>query len=169
MSLRILGLDPGLRSTGWGIIEMEGNRLIHIAHGMIQVPSTDPIAQRLYKIHHSLMDVFTTYAPHEMALEETFVNKNPGSSLKLGYARGVILMTAGSQGIDVFEYAATTIKKSVVGSGHAPKEQVEAMVKMLLPASKSASKDAADALAIAICHGHNRDHVLRLQELSLDK
>ncbi len=156
--VRILGLDPGLRHTGWGIVQIKGNSLSHIAHGVVDTSSDLDLAQRLTHLHKGLHEVISAYAPDEAAVEETFVNKNPTSTLKLGMARGVVLLAPAALGVSVFEYSANKVKKSVVGVGHADKDQVLMMVKMLLPALNSISMraDAADALAVAICHSHHR-------------
>ena len=155
--MRLIGLDPGLRHTGWGVIEVSGNRLRFVAAGDV---STDPkadLARRLVALHEGLRAVIEQYAPEEAAVEETFVNKNPTSTLKLGLARGVALLTPALFGLKVAEYPANLVKKSVVGAGHAAKEQVQMMVRVLLPAAGVAdSADAADALAVAICHAHHR-------------
>lgn len=153
---RILGLDPGLRHTGWGVIESQGNRLIHVAHGVVDVPQLDATADRLVILFRGLENVVKTYTPQEAAVEETFVNKNPSSTLKLGLARGVVLMAPALWGLSVAEYAANRVKKSVVGVGHADKNQVAHMVQILLPAAGLVKLDAADALAVAICHAHYR-------------
>lgn len=152
--MRIIGIDPGLQRTGWGIIDIEGNRLIHISHGVAATDPKAPTAERLKKIFDELMQMMTLWQPAEAAIEETFVNKNPASSLKLGLARGVAFLAPAKFGIPVAEYAANLVKKSVVGAGHAEKEQVQAMIKVLLPGVE-ASSDAADALAVAICHAHH--------------
>jgi crossover junction endodeoxyribonuclease RuvC len=149
-----LGIDPGLRTTGWGVIDQQGSRLRHIAHGVVKSSSEDDLAQRLVQLHDGLTLVLREWQPNACAVEETFVNKNPGSTLKLGQARGVALLVPALLGVPVFEYAPNHIKKAVVGVGHADKAQVHAMVSRLLPGAKSASSDAADALAVAICHAH---------------
>lgn len=154
--IRILGLDPGLRFTGWGIIESHGSSLKHIAHGIVKVNPDQSMAERLSTLYNQLATLLTEYKPHEAAVEETFVNKNPASALKLGTARGVILLAPANQGLPVAEYSANKIKKSVVGAGHADKSQVEMMIRTLLPTCGDATKDAADALAVAICHAHHR-------------
>lgn len=155
--MRLLGLDPGLRHTGWGIVEAEGNRLRHVADGSIDPDPSLDLAARLVRLHDGLAEVIARYRPAEAAVEETFVNKNPTSTLKLGLARGVVLLTPALFNLKVAEYPANLIKKSVVGAGHAAKEQVQMMVRVLLPASGDAdSADAADALAVAICHAHHR-------------
>jgi len=156
--VRILGLDPGLRHTGWGIIEIKGNCLSHVAHGVVDTPSDLELAQRLTHLYKGLSEIISAYTPDEAAVEETFVNKNPTSTLKLGMARGVVLLAPSALRVSVFEYSANKVKKSVVGVGHADKEQVLMMVKMLLPVLNSTimRADAADALAVAICHSHHR-------------
>lgn len=155
-AVRILGLDPGLRNTGWGIIDVQGNRLSYLAHGVVRSDSKDDLAPRLYQLYQGLLKIIETYSPHEAAVEETFVNKNPASTLKLGMARGIVLLAPAQAGLMVGEYAANRVKKSVVGVGHADKNQVALMVQRLLPASGVVSADAADALAVAICHAHYR-------------
>jgi crossover junction endodeoxyribonuclease RuvC len=154
-AVRILGIDPGLNRTGWGIIESEGNRLRHIAHGVVGSDPDDALSIRLSSIYSELAKIIVTWAPEEAAVEEVFVNKNPGSTLKLGMARGVCLLAPAMTGLKVAEYAANLVKKSVVGTGHADKTQVAMMVGVLLPGTK-AKADAADALAVAICHAHHR-------------
>jgi len=151
---RILGLDPGLRLTGWGIIEATGNHLRYIAHGVAKTDDQADLATRLQQIYQELRRVIECYAPDAAAVEEVFVNKNPASTLKLGMARGVVLLAPAESNLPVAEYSANRVKKSVVGSGHADKMQVESMVKLLLPDAREATKDAADALAVAICHAH---------------
>lgn len=152
--MRIIGIDPGLQRTGWGIIDVQGNKLTHISHGVIATDSKAPTPERLKKIFDELTQMITLWQPDEAAIEETFVNKNPASSLKLGLARGVAMVAPAKAGINVAEYPANLVKKSVVGAGHAEKEQVQAMIKILLPGVE-ASSDAADALAVAICHAHH--------------
>jgi crossover junction endodeoxyribonuclease RuvC len=152
--MRLLGLDPGLQHTGWGVIEAEGTRLIFVAAGTVNSTPTISLAERLVQIHDGLREVIDQYQPAEAAVEETFVNKNPVSTLKLGVARGVVLLTPALFGLKVAEYPANLIKKSVVGAGHAAKEQVQMMVRVLLPAANAETADAADALAVAICHSH---------------
>lgn len=153
--MRVLGLDPGLRVTGWGIVDSEGSRLRHVANGRVTSDEARSLAERLVQLHDGLAAVLDQYAPDAAAVEETFVNKNPASTLKLGVARGVVLLVPARAGIPVAEYAANAIKKSVVGVGHAAKEQVQMMVQRLLPGAVFASADAADALAVAICHVHH--------------
>ena len=152
--MRLLGLDPGLRHTGWGVIDTTGNRLVHVADGVVNVRAGQPLAERLSDLFRALNEVLTRYAPDAAAVEETFVNKNPASTLKLGVARGVVLLAPAERGIPVFEYATNLVKKSVVGVGHADKTQVQMMVKRLLPGATSGA-DACDALAVAICHIHH--------------
>ena len=153
--MRLIGFDPGLRHTGWGVIETAGNRLAHVADGVVHAPKREVLAERLVELFRQLNAVLDEYRPEAAAVEETFVNKNPASTLKLGVARGVVLLAPAARGIPVFEYSANLIKKSVVGVGHAEKAQVEMMVKRLLPAALLATPDAADALAVAICHAHH--------------
>ena len=153
--IRMLGIDPGLRSTGWGVIDVDGNRLIHVAHGVVASDRTASLAVRLTQLHEGLCAVVEQYRPRSAAVEETFVNKNPKSTLALGQARGVVMLAPALAGLEVSEYAANLIKKSVVGSGHADKRQVAAMVHRLLPGCLTESSDAADALAVAICHAHH--------------
>ena len=150
--MRLIGFDPGLRHTGWGVIETEGNRLRYVADGTVRPDPGQDMAQRLRGIHEGLAAVLARYRPDEAAVEETFVNVNPESTLKLGQARGVVLLAPALLGIPVFEYAPNRIKKAVVGAGHAAKEQVQFMVARLLPGCDFSSADAADALAVAICH-----------------
>jgi len=153
---RIIGIDPGLRRCGWGIIESTGNRLAFIAAGTLTPPVSGPLAERLVALHQGLVEVISRFSPDEAAVEETFVNQGARSALILGQARGVALMTPALAGLPVNEYAANLIKKSVVGTGHADKNQVQLMVKTLLPQADFKGADAADALAIAICHAHHR-------------
>ncbi|MCD6034883.1 MAG: crossover junction endodeoxyribonuclease RuvC [Rickettsiales bacterium] len=159
--MRILGLDPGLRHTGWGVIISEGSRLIHVASGTISPPSsTDlPLAKRLVPLYEQLQAVIALHRPDVAAVEETFVNDNAQTSLKLGHARGTVLLAAALAGLEVHEYAPRLVKKAVVGVGKAEKQQVAMMVKCLLPSSSPDSPDAADALAVAICHSsHSAFH-----------
>ena len=151
----LLGLDPGLASTGWGIIAVDGNRLTHVANGQIKSDTSAALAARLLALDSALTDIMLEYRPGAAAVEEVFVNVNPQSTLKLGQARGICLLNAARAGIDVGEYAARLVKKSVVGTGGASKEQVHAMVARLLPGAVIAGPDAADALAVAITHAHH--------------
>lgn len=155
--IRVLGLDPGLQTTGWGILDINGTALHHIAHGHLTTQATLSLSQRLSALYTQLCTVIQTYSPHEAAVEETFVNKNPASTLKLGMARGVILLAPAHEGLSVYEYSANRVKKALVGAGHADKTQVAMMVRTLLPTAGPVVKDAADALAIAICHAHSRE------------
>jgi crossover junction endodeoxyribonuclease RuvC len=154
--VRILGLDPGLRRTGWGMILCEGSRLGFIACGTIRSDDAGSLATRLTQIHAGLSRTLADQAPDEVAVEETFVSRDAQASLKLGHARAVALLVPALAGLPVAEYAANLVKKSVVGSGHADKRQIHAMVRVLLPKCDPASDDAADALAIAITHAHHR-------------
>ena len=155
-SVRVLGLDPGLRFMGWGVIESAGNRLTHIADGVIATDSAESVPLRLKALHDALAALLAEYRPDEAAVEETYVNRNGSATLKLGYARGVALLAPALVGIPVAEYAAKTVKMAVVGTGSADKDQVTAMVRRLLPSALVKRADAADALAVAICHAHHR-------------
>lgn len=163
--MRLIGLDPGLRHTGWGVIEASGNRLSHIADGVVHARVNLSLAERLSEIFCQLNDVLDRYAPEAAAVEETFVNKNPSSTLRLGMARGVVLLAPAERGLPVFEYSTNLVKKSIVGVGHADKAQVQMMVRRLLPGA-DAGEDASDALAVAICHAHHAAtrHVVALAE-----
>ena len=152
---KLLGLDPGLGTTGWGIIHADGNRLSHIANGQLKTDASAPLPERLADLARQLETLIAEHAPEAAAVEEVFVNKNPQSTLKLGQARGVALMCAARAGIAVGEYAPSLVKKAVVGTGSAEKAQVHAMVSRLLPGAKIAGPDAADALAVAITHAHH--------------
>ena len=160
-AIRILGVDPGLSATGWGFIEVSGSRLAFRACGSIVSKPDTPLAQRLAHIHRDLAALIGEHAPDEGAVEETFVNRDPRSALKLGQARGVALAALALAGLSVWEYAANLVKKTVVGVGHAEKPQVAMMVKMLLPAADARTADASDALAVAICHAQHRNARLR--------
>ena len=153
--MRLLGLDPGLRHTGWGVIDVAGNRLSHVADGVAHAATALPLADRLVALFRQVNEVLERYRPDGAAVEETFVNKNPASTLKLGVARGVVLLAPAERGLPVAEYSANMVKKAVVGAGHAEKEQVQMMVRRLLPGCTIAAPDAADALAVAICHAHH--------------
>ena len=150
----ILGIDPGLQKTGWGIIEKHGNRLSYLKSGLIKTDPATALPHRLATLHEGLADVIKEWHPDTAAIEETFVNKNPASALKLGQARGVLLAVPPLYGLECAEYSANKIKKSIVGTGHAAKEQIGMMVKTLLPACGKLSEDEADALAVAITHAH---------------
>ena len=160
--MRLIGLDPGLRLTGWGVIDVEGNRLRHVAHGVVKVAADQTLAERLNDLFECIAGVIKTHRPLEAAVEETFVNVNPGSTLKLGQARGVVMLAPAQHGLPVFEYAANLVKKSVTGAGHADKRQIAMMVGRLLP-GVDATADAADALAVAICHAHHRATAKRIE------
>jgi crossover junction endodeoxyribonuclease RuvC len=151
----ILGLDPGLGTTGWGVIRVEGNRLAHVANGRIATGAKLDLGARLVALDDALTSLLADYRPEAAAVEEVFVNKNPQSTLKLGQARGVVLLGAAKAGLSVGEYAPTLVKKAVVGTGTAEKAQVHAMVARLLPGVTIDGPDAADALAVAICHAHH--------------
>jgi crossover junction endodeoxyribonuclease RuvC len=153
---RIIGIDPGLRHTGWGIIEVEGNRLSYVADGAVHSVNEDDLAVRLLQIHQQILAVLDEFKPDEAAIEETFVNKDARATLKLGQARGVVMLAPVLRKIGVAEYAPNVIKKTVVGNGHAEKDQVKHMVKLLLPKAVLNTADSVDALAIAICHAHHR-------------
>jgi crossover junction endodeoxyribonuclease RuvC len=155
-AVRILGIDPGLRATGWGLVACEGLRLRYLASGTFRTAATGSMADRLCRLADALDALMAEQRPDEAAVEETFVNTNPRSALRLGQARGICLLAPARHGVPVAEYAANKIKKSVVGAGHADKSQVAAMVARLLPGSQADSADAADALAIAICHAAHR-------------
>ena len=154
--IRLLGIDPGLRFTGWGLIDVDGNRLKHIADGVIATDNVDAVPTRLKILHDGLMALLELHRPAEAAVEETYVNRNGSATLKLGYARGVALLTPALAGVKVTEYAAKTVKMAVVGNGGAEKDQVAMMVRRLLPGAAIRRSDAADALAVAICHAHHR-------------
>lgn len=150
----ILGLDPSLTCTGWGVVAKSGNRLSHVANGQIRTDAGATLAERLVTLDRELADVILAHRPDQAAVEEVFVNQNPQSTLKLGQARGVALLAAARAGLPVAEYATRLVKKAIVGTGGADKAQVQAMLKVLLPGAKVAGADAADALAVAIAHAH---------------
>ncbi len=158
-TVRILGIDPGLRRTGWGLIESSGSRLSFIAAGTIRPREDDPLPNRLADLFAGLCHTIETWTPTEAAVEQTFVNKDARATLKLGQARGIALLAPARAGIFIAEYAPNAVKKSVVGSGHADKAQIRAMLRILLPRATPDSDDAADALAIAITHAHHRGAV----------
>ena len=153
--MRVLGLDPGLRHTGWGVIDVAGNRLTHVADGVVHAATDQPLAIRLVLLFRQIISVLERFDPDEAAVEETFVNRNPASTLKLGVARGVVLLAPAERGLPVDEYSANLVKKAVVGAGHAEKTQVQLMVRRLLPDCDGTAPDAADALAVAICHANH--------------
>jgi crossover junction endodeoxyribonuclease RuvC len=154
--VRLLGLDPGLRFTGWGLIEADGNRLRHFADGVIPTDAETSVPERLRALHDALAALLAKHQPDEAAIEESYVNRNGTTTLKLGYARGVALLAPALAGIPVTEYAAKSVKLAVVGTGGADKVQVQMMVRRLLPGAVIRRADAADALAVAICHAHHR-------------
>ncbi|MBW4021814.1 MAG: crossover junction endodeoxyribonuclease RuvC [Proteobacteria bacterium] len=155
--IRIIGIDPGLRITGWGVVEAEGNRLRHVADGIVMTDSESDVPSRLRVLHEALTALIAAYDPQEAAVEETYVNANATATLKLGYARGIALLAPALAGLTVAEYGAKTVKLSVVGTGGADKVQVGLMVRRLLPGAILKRADAADALAVAICHAHHRN------------
>src|SRR5580658_5306903 len=155
-AIRFLGLDPGLRRTGWGVVSADGSRLAHVAHGVIAAPETAPLSERLLVIHQAVCAVIARWAPDEAAIEETFVTANGSSTLKLGHARAAAMLAPAAAGLPVAEYAAKVVKKALVGTGAADKGQVAFMVARLLPTSGAPTADAADALAVAICHASSR-------------
>ena len=162
MSVRILGIDPGLRNTGWGLITQDGSKLSFIACGTIKSDEKKSLAERLKQLHDGLSEIVASYTPDEAAVEETFVNKDARATLKLGHARGIALLVPALVGLTVAEYAPNLIKKTIVGSGHADKDQIHMMVKVLLPKSDAKTPDAADALAIALTHAQHRGLAQRL-------
>ena len=158
--IRILGIDPGLRRTGWGLIEADGNRLIFVACGSVESSERADLGVRLVAIHDGLARVIEEFRPHEAAVEATFVNASGSATLKLGQARGIAMLVPARAGLAVAEYAPNVIKKTVVGAGHGEKAQVRMMIGVLLPKADPQSEDAADALAIAVCHAHHRTSVM---------
>ena len=160
---RLIGLDPGLRFTGWGVVDMCGTKLTHIANGSVRSNAKDSLATRLLQLEQGLAEVFEAYSPHYAAVEQTFVNRDGAATLKLGHARAVCLLEPARRGITVAEYAPNFIKRSVTGSGHADKNQINMMVSMLLPTAKIANEHAADALAIAITLAHAGDFGGKMQ------
>ena len=157
--IRLLGIDPGLRFTGWGVIDVKDNRLFHVENGVISTDSTTSVPERQEKLYKELQTIITRLTPTEAAVEETYVNRNGSSTLKLGYARGIALLAPAMAGLTVSEYGALAIKKAVVGTGSASKIQVQTMVHHLLPGITITRSDASDALALAICHAHYRTSV----------
>jgi crossover junction endodeoxyribonuclease RuvC len=158
---RILGIDPGSRITGYGVIEMDGNHAKHLAHGIIRLQSTD-ISEKLQLLFRSLTAIIQEHQPHEVSIEKVFLHKNADSALKLGQARGCAITACAELELPVYEYTATQIKQATVGKGHAAKEQVQHMIKILLCLNSIPQVDAADGLAIALCHGHSREGLLRM-------
>jgi len=162
-AIRILGIDPGLRRTGWGLVEVRGNALSFVASGTIRAPLDGEMAHRLVALHAGLTEIVGGFAPDEAAVEQTFVNKDAAGTLKLGQARGIALLVPALAGISVAEYSPNSVKKTIVGTGHAAKDQIRMMVRVLLPKADFDSDDAADALAVAICHIHHRGAAVRLK------
>ncbi len=160
--MRLLGLDPGLRVTGWGVIDVDDNRLRHVADGVVKTDTRTPIGERLCQLDRGLFEIIDRFRPDEAAVEEAFVNRNAVSTLKLGQARGVVLLVPSRAGLPVAEYLPNLVKKTVVGTGHATKDQVQMMVRTLLPGASRGTPDAADALAVAICHAHHRETARRV-------
>ena len=159
-AIRILGIDPGLRRTGWGLIAAEGNRLIYLACGSVETNERMPLAERLVAIHDGLTRIVDEFRPDEAAVEATFVNRDATATLKLGQARGIALLVPAKAGVSVAEYAPNLVKKTIVGAGHAEKAQIRLMIGVLLPKAAPQSEDAADALAIAVTHAHHRQSVI---------
>jgi crossover junction endodeoxyribonuclease RuvC len=158
--IRILGIDPGLRRTGWGVIDVVGNRLIHVACGSVITNDKADVATRLVAIHDGLVRVVEEFQPEEAAVEATFVNKDASATLKLGQARGIALLVPARAGLAVSEYAPNLVKKTIVGAGHGEKAQIRMMIGVLLPKADPQTEDAADALAIAVTHAHHRQSIL---------
>ncbi len=158
--IRILGIDPGLRRTGWGVIDVDGNRLIHVACGSVITDDKADVATRLVVIHEGLVRVVEQFQPEEAAVEATFVNKDASATLKLGQARGIALLVPARAGLAVSEYAPNLVKKTIVGAGHGEKAQIRMMIGVLLPKADPQTEDAADALAIAVTHAHHRQSIL---------
>lgn len=155
-AIRILGIDPGLRRTGWGVVACEGNRLAYVACGSVETDAKAPLAERLMVIHRSLTQIVAEMRPDEAAVEATFVNRDAAATLKLGQARGIAMVVPALAGLPVAEYAPNLIKKTIVGAGHGEKQQIRMMIGVLLPRADPQSEDAADALAIAVTHAHHR-------------
>jgi crossover junction endodeoxyribonuclease RuvC len=158
--IRILGIDPGLRRTGWGMIDVDGNRLLFVACGSVDTDAQGALAERLVAIHDGLARVVEEFRPDEAAVEATFVNRDASATLKLGQARGVALLIPARAGVKVAEYAPNLVKKTIVGAGHGEKAQIRMMIGVLLPKADPATHDAADALAIAVCHAHHRQSAI---------
>ena len=158
--IRILGIDPGLRRTGWGVIGCAGNRLMYVACGSVETDSKASLAERLVAIHDGLVRIVEQFRPDEAAVEQTFVNRDAVATLKLGQARGIALLVPARAGVMVAEYAPNLVKKTIVGAGHAEKAQIRVMIGVLLPKADPQSEDAADALAIAVTHAHHRSSAM---------
>jgi crossover junction endodeoxyribonuclease RuvC len=163
--MRVIGIDPGLRNLGWGVIDVDGTRMRHVANGICHSTASADLALRLLELHTGLSDVVARWTPDTAAVEQTFVNKDAVATLKLGSARGIALLVPAQAGLPVGEYAPNAVKKSVVGVGKAAKEQVDHMVRMQLPGVQIAGPDAADALAIAICHAFHAQTARRAQKV----
>jgi crossover junction endodeoxyribonuclease RuvC len=161
--MRLLGLDPGLRTTGWGVIDAMDNRLRWVADGIVRSDASLSLAERLAQLHRGILAVIALQNPDAAAVEETFVNQNPASTLKLGQARGAVLLAASLSGLPVAEYAPRLVKQSLVGTGRADKDQVGLMVRQLLPGCQASQSDATDALAVAICHAHHHGTARKIQ------
>ncbi|MFN3144408.1 MAG: crossover junction endodeoxyribonuclease RuvC [Paracoccaceae bacterium] len=159
--MRVIGIDPGLRITGWGVIETVSGRIAHVANGVCRSEGAD-LAARLLSLHSQLTEVLARHAPDTAAVEQTFVNRDAAGTLKLGQARGIAMLVPAAAGLPVGEYAPNAVKKAVVGVGHADKRQVDHMVRLMLPGAEIAGPDAADALAIALCHAHHQQSAGRL-------
>ncbi len=168
-SMRILGIDPGLQKTGWGVIEIHGNALTFIASGLIKTQASLPLYARLVLLGEGIEKVLTLYNPQHAVIEETFVNNNPRSALKLGQARGALILSLARTGLEVHEYAANLVKKSIVGKGHASKDQVGMMIGALLPKAGKVSEDEADALAVAICHAHHAQSQVHVNRAKMNQ
>lgn len=162
--MRVIGIDPGLRNMGWGVIDVNGPRISHVANGVARSAAADELSERLLSLYEQLCEVIATYQPDCAAVEQTFVNKDAVATLKLGQARGIALLAPAKAGLSIGEYAPNAIKKAVVGVGHAAKEQVEHMIKLQMPGVKLAGADAVDALAIAVCHSHHAQSSARLMQ-----
>ena len=162
--MRVMGLDPGLRALGWGVVDVSGSRLTHVANGICKT-GQGPLGMRLVSLFEELSEIFTRFAPDHAAVEQTFVNKNGAATLKLGQARGIAMLVPSRAGIVVGEYAPNAVKKAVVGVGHADKQQVDHMVRMQLPGVDIEGPDAADALAVAICHAHMTQSAARMGKM----
>src|SRR5262249_35455648 len=159
-AIRILGIDPGLHRTGWGVVDVAGNRLSFVACGSVETDERRALAERLVAIHEGLVDIVRDFRPDEAAVEATFVNRNAGATLKLGQARGIALLVPAKAGVVVAEYAPNLVKKTIVGAGHSEKAQIRTMIAVLLPKADPSSEDAADALAIAVTHAHHRQSAI---------
>jgi len=160
--MRVLGIDPGLRTLGWGVIDSDSGRVTHVANGLCQTDGKAPLSQRLLSLHTQLTDVVLRLSPDAAAVEQTFVNRDGAGTLKLGQARGIAVLVPAQAGIEIGEYAPNSIKKAIVGVGHAAKRQIDHMVRLHLPGVQIAGPDAADALAIALCHAHHSQSSGRL-------